>query len=125
MKEVIGNWPEFRNQKSKLDEIIEAAGHVCMFSPKFHCELVSLERIWERSKYYCRKNCRYTWASLKEQMPISLSPDVISPKTRVRFYRKARDYVRAYRAGLNGPDAFAEVKKYSSHHRTPKSELLL
>ncbi|CAM9692979.1 unnamed protein product, partial [Heterosigma akashiwo] len=115
MKEVINSWPEFRNQKSKLHEVLEPRGHVCLFSPKYHCELQAVERIWGKSKYYVRKYCKYTWASLKENIPVSLSETAISPLTRYRFYRKTRDYMRAYREGHDGPGALAEVKKYSSH----------
>ncbi|CAM9903336.1 unnamed protein product, partial [Heterosigma akashiwo] len=91
--------PEFRNQKSKFHEVLEPRGHVCLFSPKYHCELQAVERIWGKSKYYVRKYCKYTWASLKENIPVSLSETAKSPLTRYRFYRKTRDYMRAYREG--------------------------
>ncbi|CAM9575691.1 unnamed protein product, partial [Heterosigma akashiwo] len=117
MKEAIGKWPEFQNQKSKLHEVVEARGHVCLFTPKYHCETVPIERVWCKSKYYLRQHCEYTWASLKTKIPVSLSPEVISPLTLARYYPKTRDYMRAYRAGENGPAALTAVKKYSSHRR--------
>ncbi|CAM9935729.1 unnamed protein product, partial [Heterosigma akashiwo] len=123
MKEAIGKWPEFQNQKSKLHEVVEARGHVCLFTPKYHCETVPIERVWCKSKYYLRQHCEYTWASLKTKIPVSLSPEVISPLTLARYYRKTCDYMRAYRAGENGPAALTAVKKYSSHRRPLKSEV--
>ncbi|CAM9613366.1 unnamed protein product, partial [Heterosigma akashiwo] len=72
MKDIIDDWPEFRAQKSILHDIIEAAGHTCLFSPKYHCELMAQERVWGKSKWNIRQNCEYTWASLKKQIPISL-----------------------------------------------------
>ena len=30
-------------QKSSVQEVIEAAGHLCIFLPKFHCELNFIE----------------------------------------------------------------------------------
>ena len=32
--------------KSLVQEVIEAAGHICIFLPKFHCELNFIEFFW-------------------------------------------------------------------------------
>jgi len=36
--------PDFLAQKGAIAEIIEKAGHKCIFYPKFHCELNFIER---------------------------------------------------------------------------------
>ena len=43
--------PNFWEQKSLVQETIEAAGHLCLFLPKFHCELNFIEffGVWSRS----------------------------------------------------------------------------
>jgi hypothetical protein len=35
--------PDFQQQKSLVQEVIEAAGHLCILLPKFHCELNFIE----------------------------------------------------------------------------------
>ena len=34
---------DFQEQKNSLEELVEARGHVCLFLPKFHCELNFIE----------------------------------------------------------------------------------
>lgn len=36
---------DFCNQKSLLEEVITKAGHLCVFLPKFHCELNPIEMV--------------------------------------------------------------------------------
>ncbi|KAK7042832.1 hypothetical protein R3P38DRAFT_3449566, partial [Favolaschia claudopus] len=38
--------PDFLEQKSLVQEVIEEAGHLCIFLPKFHCELNFIEFFW-------------------------------------------------------------------------------
>ena len=49
-RRILSLQPDFLAQKSALVEIIENAGHVCIFFPKFHCELNFIERDWEAAK---------------------------------------------------------------------------
>jgi hypothetical protein len=42
---------DFINQKSMLEELIEKAGHLCMFLPKFHCKLNPIEMVCFVFKY--------------------------------------------------------------------------
>ena len=58
---------DFGAQKSLLQEIIEAAGHLCIFLPKFHCKLNFIEFFWGVVKCYLCENCDYTFATLKGQ----------------------------------------------------------
>jgi len=43
---------DFQAQKSLVQEVIEAAGHLCIFLPKFHCELNFIEFFWGAVKQY-------------------------------------------------------------------------
>ena len=36
---------DFANQPSMLETLIKAAGHECIFLPKFHCELNPIEMV--------------------------------------------------------------------------------
>lgn len=41
---------DFLNEKPLLKMVIEEAGHVCLFLPKFHCELNPIELFWSYIK---------------------------------------------------------------------------
>jgi hypothetical protein len=71
-KRILEWQPDFFKQKSLVQETIEAAGHVCLFLPKFHCELNFIEFFWGMVKKYLRDNCDYTFDTLKENLPKAL-----------------------------------------------------
>ena len=50
LKYVLSECLDFKNQKTALAEAIERAGHLCDFSPKYHCEVQPIERCWSCSK---------------------------------------------------------------------------
>ena len=52
--------PDFADQQSLLHEIIQAAGYLCIFLPKFHCELNPIEFFWGASRRYARGNILYS-----------------------------------------------------------------
>ena len=39
LKYVLSGCLDFKNKKTALAEAIERAGHLCDFSPKYHCEV--------------------------------------------------------------------------------------
>ena len=58
---------------SKLTEIIRKSGHVCLFLPRYHCELAPIERAWSFAKWYCRRYCEYTMDALRVIVPQALA----------------------------------------------------
>ena len=42
--------PDFTDQRSQLQELIERRGHLCDFYPKYHCELNFIEQFWGAAK---------------------------------------------------------------------------
>jgi transposase len=42
---------DFVNEKPLLQHYPEGCGHVCLFLPKFHCELNPIEMLWGYAKY--------------------------------------------------------------------------
>ena len=52
-RRVLFNQPDFTNQKSALEELIQQCGHICDFYPKYHCELNFIEQYWGAAKYHC------------------------------------------------------------------------
>ena len=72
-RNLLQSQPDFQEQKSRVQEIIEEAGHLCIFLPKYHCELNFIEYFWAAIKRYLREHCDYTFSTLKENMPKALA----------------------------------------------------
>ncbi|CAB4417188.1 unnamed protein product [Rhizophagus irregularis] len=116
-RRIISLQPDFLAQKSALEEAILEAGHLCIFYPKFHCELNFIERYWGAAKRYARENCDYSWSSLQRVVPVALeSVDTIMIR---KFARKAWRYMDLYRNGITGKLAEYAAKKYKSHRCIP------
>jgi adenylate kinase family enzyme len=123
-KRILNRQPDFMEQASLVQEVIEEAGHLCIVLPKFHCELNPIEFFWGATKRYLCENCDYTFATLQENMPKALkSVDVHTiRKWEHRMFR----WMDAYRDNLSAKDAQLKVKlfssrQYTSHRRVPES----
>lgn len=53
-RRILFNQPDFKAQRPAIQELIESRGHICIFYPKYHCELNFIEQIWGKAKYYYR-----------------------------------------------------------------------
>jgi hypothetical protein len=112
---MMGVQPDFVAQKSALIEIIEERGHMVEFYPKFHCETNFIERVWGEAKRVARKECDYSFASLRVRVPLILNQ--ISLIHIRNYHRKAWHYMHAYSLGLGGKAAEWAVKKYKCHRK--------
>ena len=66
MQEVLGNHPDFKNEKSRIEcFLVEEKGHIMYMLPKFHCELNPIERVWAQAKRYSKAYCNYSIVSLR------------------------------------------------------------
>jgi len=119
MRHILENQDDFKNQKCRLQKVIEAHGHKVIFYPKFHCELNYIEMYWGAAKRYTRQHCNYTWGGLKQIVPKAL--DSISIKQIRAYARKSYRYMDAYRKGLNAKQTEYAVKKYKRHRTIPQS----
>lgn len=116
--------PDFKEQHSLVQEVIEEAGHLCIFLPKFHCELNFIEFFWGAVKRYLRENCDYTFETLKTNLPKAL--DSVNITTIRKWEHRMVRWMDAYREGLGAKDAQFKVKqfsshKYASHRRVPET----
>jgi hypothetical protein len=121
-KRILELQPDFKAQKSLVQEVIEERGHLCIFLPKFHCELNFIEFFWGAVKRYLRENCDYTFNTLKANMPLALRSIPVS--TIRKWEHRMIRWMEAYRGGLNAKDAQFQVRefssrKYKSHRRIP------
>src|ERR1700722_3007873 len=123
-KRILGCQDDFRQQKSLVQETIEAAGHLCIFLPKFHCKLNYIEFFWGVVKKYLRDNCNYTFETLKTNLPDALQS--VRLKTFRLWEHRMYRWMDAYRAGLGTSEAQIQVRKFSStkyksHRRVPEA----
>ena len=112
-KHILECQQDFFTQKSLVQEVIEATGHLCIFLPKFHCELNFIEFFWGAVKKYLRDNCDYTFTTLKENMPKALA--AVQLRMIHLWEHWMYRWMEAYRVGLGTNAAQLQVKKFSSH----------
>ncbi|KIJ51390.1 hypothetical protein M422DRAFT_244566 [Sphaerobolus stellatus SS14] len=106
-KRILELQPDFKEQKSLVQEVIEECGHICIFLPKFHCELNFIEFFWGA-----------------ENMPTALA--LVSLQTIRRWEHQMDRWVAAYDTGLDVKEAQQKVRefssrKYTSHRRVPET----
>jgi hypothetical protein len=63
--------PDFINQKSQVQELVESRGHLCDFYPKYHCELNFIEQYWGAAKLRFRSMARAATLEEMEKQVIS------------------------------------------------------
>lgn len=112
-KRILELQPDFQEQKSLVQEVIEAAGHLCIFLPKFHCELNFIEFFWGAVKKYLRDRCDYTFDTLKENMPLALAS--VQLQTIRKWELRTHRWIEAYRSGLSTKDAQLRVKQFEPY----------
>ena len=115
-RQLLSQQPDFLEQKSSVQEVVEEAGHLCIFLPKFHCKLNFIEFFWGAVKKYLREHCDYTFETLKANLPKALESVQIS--TIRKWEHRMIWWMEAYRDRKSAKDAQFDVKKYGSHQYT-------
>jgi len=121
---LLSSQPDFQAQKCELQEALEAAGHLVIFYPSFHCELNFIEYFWGNAKLYARANCEYTYPALVRIVPEALAQ--VSNKLIWKYYQRVFRMMEAYRNNLvYGSDDFKRhvFTRYSSHRRIAESAI--
>ncbi len=109
--------PDFLEQREWIREVIESRGHYVIYYPKYHCELNFIERIWGYIKARIRKECDYTFAGLKERLPLVIKSISITFVRKV--VRSVFRFMHGYTKGLEGGFLEYVSKLYRSHRRIP------
>jgi hypothetical protein len=121
---LLSSQPYFQGQKCQLQETIEAAGHLVIFYPAFHCELNFIEYFCGRAKVYTRAYCEYSFPSLVHTVPQALAQ--ISGILVWKYYQRTLRMMDAYRHNMiyDSPDFRRYMyTRYSSHRRITNSEV--
>lgn len=105
MRIILSNHEDFTTEKNQVEHYVISIGFQCFFLPKFHCECNPIERVWGQSKRYCRAHTNFTLNKLREL--INLALESVSVDLTRKYFRKAREYERAY---LEGKKAGKEVE---------------
>ena len=125
MIKVLEEMRDFKFQKSRVEELIlvNGKGHRVMFIPKFHCEINPIERVWCSAKQYTRAHCDYTFQGLERTIEKVL--DSVNVQMIRKYFRKAREYHRAYRNNIEiGKEMQKALKVCKSHRRISETERL-
>ena len=135
MRMLVAGLPDFQAQKSRVQEVIEARGHICVFLTKFHCEFNPIELHWCLAKWHTRGRSDMSWKGLKHAIweafgivPYANPTNKALPTSsivRQRESRRTREYIQAYERGACVADVDeirGEIKKGRKsylQHRTP------
>jgi hypothetical protein len=125
LRSVLGALPMFKEERSRVVTMIEDRtdrfgnmfGHVCNFSSKHHCEVAGqgIEYDNGRSKWWYRSHCDETVGGMRKNAALSVSKSVITLVHSMKFARKARDFMRAYRTGSMGKDVEKHSREFRAH----------
>lgn len=115
------NKQDFKDRTSILQQEVRGRGHICLYLPKFHCELNPIERVWCHAKKHTRAHSNGSIVRLRKIVPESLAG--IHRDTIGRFFAKSDDYERAYRDGHSCATVDSMVKTYKSHRRVTDEAL--
>nr|GAT46270.1 predicted protein [Mycena chlorophos] len=121
MRRILSLQDDFAKQKCLLQMVVEEAGHICHFLPKFHPELNAIEYYWGWVKRYFRERTNGNSSHARKLLDEAL--DACPLPTIRRFFRRARRYLSVYELGATGINAEYAVKKYKSHRGVSQKDL--
>ncbi|POW01191.1 hypothetical protein PSHT_12661 [Puccinia striiformis] len=118
--QIMANQSDFLAERPLLQTIIKEAGHVCLFLPKFHCELNPIELLWA----YIKADKAAGFPFGKTTKPFLKQQDMLALYQQSEsFSGKSIGSTQHTKLGLTGPAAQRAMRKYSSHPRIPKDAL--
>lgn len=115
MVEILKTYDDFKTSKAILTEVIECRGHMCIFLPKFHCELNPIERCWCQAKKHTRAYANGSIVRLRKIVREGL--ETVTMDMIKKFFLTCKDYETAYREGYTTHNVDNIVSIYRSHRR--------
>ncbi|CAM9278484.1 unnamed protein product, partial [Ectocarpus sp. 12 AP-2014] len=127
VEKVLQALPDFKNERTALQHLVESRGHILLSSPKCHPEVagVGIEYSWGFSKQKFRRKINDEVPKhLHDNIEKSLCIDKYLTIGRVRrFARRTRDYCRAYReialrgVVIRSKEFIEKMRKIQKAHR--------
>lgn len=114
---VLENQPDFKEQKSALEEAVTVTGHKYILFPKFHCELNHIELYWAEAKRILRGECNFSAKDLDIRVAKVLDSIPVSLIRRNAQY--CYRWMDCYRKGLTPLMARYASKQYHGHRMIP------
>ena len=113
--------PDFVAQKEWLREVVEEAGCLIIYYPKYHCEFNFIELTWGYMKSYLRRYCTFNFSDLMLKLDVLLDPGGIPLEKIQNFARFCYRFMDGlgYRQGLSGPILDYTLKKCTKHRSIP------
>ena len=111
---LLANQPDFPEQECQIMAIVKAAGHLCLFLPKYHCELNIIEFFWGATKHHTRECCDFTLDGLDRE--IGVGQEKVKVETIRRWYHRMMRWLDAYETGAQHQVQAFSSKKFKSHH---------
>ena len=119
LRQKLNEFPDFTNQPTILNELVHSRGHICLYFPKYHCELNPIERNWCHAKKVARQ---YVNGSILKLRVVPLSLESVTVDMMNKFFRTCRDYEMAYRSGCTVKQVEATVIRMYIQHTISKIE---
>ena len=109
MRDTLGKHPDFTTQTTLVEELITSRSHICLFFPKFHCELNAIEHVWCHGKNYARM---YVNGSIVRLRIVPESLNTCDSELIGKFFETCREYLIAYYGGCTCVNVDVQVKLY-------------
>ena len=85
----MNEFADFCSQHTILEELVHSRGHICLYLPKYHCELNPIERNWCHAKKISRQYVDGTIVKLRKVVPTSLETATVEMLN--KFFRTCCD----------------------------------
>jgi len=120
MREILRQHQDFKEEKCRIERLLDDHKHIAYFLPKYHCELNPIERVWAQAKRYSKAYCKYSIVSLRNNVVPAL--ESVSLDSIQKHFNKVRNYMFAYLEGLSGESELEQLvklykKEVKSHRR--------
>ena len=140
MARLLSQQDDFINQVSMLEKVITDTGHLCIFLPKFHCELNPIEMVcihllrdcglitipafqyWGWCKFHYREVSKPNFAAAKQAAAEIL--DFCPVKVICHFINRSFRFMSAYCLGLSGKAMEWAVRKQRQHRSVSQRAMM-
>ena len=117
MRDLLKTFPDFKQQTTILEDYVNRREYICIFYPKFHCELSPIEHVWCQAKKTHQGICGWNNHLTTENCTRTEGLNSVTLEQIKKFCRTCRDYERVYREGGAGREVEERVKYYKSQDK--------
>jgi len=89
--QILRQHQDFKEEKCRIERLLDDHKHIAYFLPKYHCELNPIERVWAQAKCYSKAYCKYSTVSLRNNVVPAL--ESVSLDSIQKHFNKVRHYM--------------------------------